>query len=180
MVADWAPSTEAIAAEVAVYRSGWLDQMRHRVPAAIRLETSGLAMRGLWQMTGLMLVGMALLKLGVLGAGRSPVFYAAMAAVGTSVGIPLVLHGVGRSMASGWDLRVHLATDGLFNYWGGLLVSLSWIATVMLLIRLGCRIRNGRIDRNRMLRAGPPGNCRRDIGYIEHLITIEYRIIVCC
>jgi len=141
MVADWAPSTEAIAAEVAVYRSGWLDQMRHRVPAAIRLETSGLAMRGLWQMTGLMLVGMALLKLGVLGAGRSPVFYAAMAAVGTSVGIPLVLHGVGRSMASGWDLRVHLATDGLFNYWGGLLVSLSWIATVMLLIRLGCRMK---------------------------------------
>jgi uncharacterized protein len=141
LVGDWAPSPEAIAAEVALYRSGWLDQMRHRVPTAIRLETSDLATRSLWQMTGLMLVGMALLKLGVLGAGRSPAFYAVMAAAGTGVGIPLVLHGVGRSMASGWDLRAHLAIDGLFNYWGGLLVSLSWIATVMLLIRLGWRMK---------------------------------------
>jgi uncharacterized protein len=141
LVADWAPSPEAIAAEVALYRSGWLDQMRHRVPTAFRLETSDLATRSLWQMTGLMLVGMALLKLGVLGAGRSPVLYAAMAAIGAGVGIPLILHGVGRSMASGWDLRAHLAIDGLFNYWGGLLVSLSWIATVMLLIRLGWRMK---------------------------------------
>jgi uncharacterized protein len=140
LLAAWAPSPQAIATEVATYRSGWLGQMKHRVPTALRIETSDLAMRSLWQMTGLMLVGMALLKLRVLAAARSPALYVAMAVVGAGVGVPLVLLGVAQSAASGWDLSAHLRANGHFNYWGSLLVSLSWIATVMLLARLGWRM----------------------------------------
>lgn len=141
MAARWAPSADAIAWEVTRYRSGWFEQMDHRIPAALRYETSHLATRSLWQMTGLMLVGMALLRLGVLNASRAPAFYAAMSAVGLGAGVPLVLYGVSRNIAHGWDVASYLAVTSHCNYWGGLVMSLGWIGSVMLLVRLGIKMR---------------------------------------
>ena len=138
--ARWAPSPEAIAWEVERYRGGWLAQMEHRVPAAFRYETSHLAMRSLWQMTGLMLVGMALHKLGVLAAARTPAFYVRMAGAGFGLGVPLVVAGVVFSVRRGWDAETYIAVARHTNYWGGLLVSLGWIGGVMLLVRLGHRM----------------------------------------
>ena len=133
----WAPSPEAIAWEVSRYRGGWLTQMEHRVPAAFRYETMHLATRSLWQMTGLMLVGMALHKLGVLAAARTPAFYARMALTGFGLGVPLVLSGVIVSVLRGWDGGTYRAITSQTNYWGGLVMSLGWIAGVMLLVRVG-------------------------------------------
>lgn len=141
MAARWAPSADAIAWEVTRYRSGWFEQMDHRIPSALRYETSHLATRSLWQMTGLMLVGMALLRLGVLTAARAPAFYAAMSAIGLGAGVPLVLYGVSRNIAHGWDVGSYLAVTSHCNYWGGLVMSLGWIGSVMLLVRLGIKMR---------------------------------------
>jgi uncharacterized protein len=135
--ARWAPSPEAIAWEVERYRGGWLAQMEHRVPAALRAETSNLALRSLWQMTGLMLIGMALQKTRVLTAAHSLAFYAAMAGLGFGVGGPLVLFGVSCAVADGWDAGRYLAVTSQANYWGGIVMSLGWIGAVMLLVRLG-------------------------------------------
>src|SRR5688572_23757855 len=139
--AAWAPSADVIAAEVARYRSGWVEQMGHRIPAALRYQTSHLATRSLWQMTGLMLVGMALLRLGVLTAARPAALYASMAALGFGIGVPLVLYGVSRSMNDGWDVGTYRAVTSQCNYWGGLVMSLGWIGGVMLLLRLGVKAR---------------------------------------
>ncbi len=139
MAARWAPSPDAVAWEVTRYRSGWLDQAAHRMPAALRYETSYLATRGLWQMTGLMLVGMAFVKLGVVTGNRTPRFYALMAGAGLGAGLPLVLYGVSRSVASGWDVSSYVTVDNHLYYWGAPLMSLGWIATVMLLVSLGVK-----------------------------------------
>jgi uncharacterized protein len=135
------PSPDAIAWEVTRYRSGWLEQMAHRVPTALRYETYYLATRGLWQMTGLMLIGMALLRLGVLTAARSLAFYAIMAVSGFAAGLPLVVYGVSRSVSSGWAADQYLGVDSQLNYWGGLLMTMGWIGSVMLLVRLRARMR---------------------------------------
>jgi uncharacterized protein len=141
LMAQWSPSPDAIAWEATRYGSGWLEQMAHRVPAALRNETSYLATRGLWQMTGLMLIGMALLELRVLTATRTPAFYAVMATGGLATGVPIVLYGVSRSITGGWDAVDYLTVVNQLNYWGGLLVSMGWIGVVMLLIRLGTSMR---------------------------------------
>jgi len=133
----WSPSADAVAWEVGRYRGGWLQQMAHRIPTALRYETSGLATRALWQMTGLMLVGMALMKLGILAAVRSPAFYAVMAAAGLAAGLPLVVVAVHGSAASGWDVHDYLALYGHLDYWGAPIMSLGWIAGVLFLVRLG-------------------------------------------
>jgi uncharacterized protein len=141
VAAEWRPSPEAVAWELARYRGGWLMQMEHRVPAAFRYETSYLAIRGLWQMTGLMLVGMALQKLDVLTARRPRAVYAAMLVGGLGIGIPAVLYGVSWSVTSDWSVETFRAITDPLNYWGGLIACAGWIGAVMLLARSGISLR---------------------------------------
>src|SRR5262245_33123811 len=84
---QWTPQPAMIALEITQYRGGWTEQMAHRVPAALETETTYFFTHLLWQMTGLMLIGMALFKLGVLTATRSRAFYVRMGTLGFGAGM---------------------------------------------------------------------------------------------
>lgn len=129
---QWTPRPEVIALEIAQYRGGWVEQMAHRVPAAWESQTWTFATRVMWQMAGLMLLGMALFKLGVLTAARSPAFYVRMAIAGFGAGGMLISLGLWRSFATQWDLLDYVLVGQELKYWGNLLVSLGWVALVML------------------------------------------------
>lgn len=131
------PSRAALAREVAVYRGGWLLQQAHRVPTAWAFQTSHLALRGVWQTGGLMLLGMGLFKIGVLAGERSDRWYAVLTAGGFGVGVPLMLLAVRRGFAHGWDLRDHMLVGIHLEYWGNLLVGLGWVGAILLLQRRG-------------------------------------------
>lgn len=137
----WAPSREMIDREIAAYRGGWWGQMAYRAPEAFQVETSQLVLRGFWQTGGLMLVGMALFKLGVLGGTRSARFYATMTALGFGVGLPIAWYGVARARALDWDLADFMLVGTQLSYWSDLAVGLGWIGLVMLLCRAGWRAR---------------------------------------
>jgi len=137
----WAPPAEVLDREIEAYRGGWWAQLTQRVPAALARETIGFATSSFWQMTGLMLIGMALFRFGILSATWSTEFYAMIALGGFGLGIPLVLYGVRAKFASAWDLRRALLIDGTVNYWGGILVGAAWVAAVMLAYRLGAHLR---------------------------------------
>ena len=136
----WSPPPVVVAREIEAYRSGWLEQMSHRVPTAFDRQTAGFVSRPLWQMTGLMIVGMGLFKLGVFTAARSMAFYSALAAGGFGLGVPVVLYAIRAGFASGWSLRAYLVVDALANYWGGFLVGLGWVGVVMLLCKSAGRL----------------------------------------
>ncbi|MEM7799381.1 MAG: DUF418 domain-containing protein [Chloroflexota bacterium] len=135
--ADWAPSAEAMAEEIRLYQGGWLSNMAHRVPASIEMQTTAFFFWGMWRAGGLMLIGMALFKLGVLTARRSTTFYRNMLIIGFLVGLPLVIYGLTSSFASGWSLEYARFVGNQFNYWGSLGVSLAYIAAVMLIAKSG-------------------------------------------
>jgi uncharacterized protein len=137
----WAPSPEMVAREIAAYRGGWGAQMAYRAPEAFQIETSQLVLRGLWQTSGLMLIGMGLFKLDVLTAARSTRFYAAMTALGIGLGLPLAWAGVARSRAHGFDLDDFMLAGAQLAYWGDLALGLGFVGLVMLLCRLGWRAR---------------------------------------
>ena len=138
---QWTPRPEAIALEIAQYRGGWTEQMAHRVPAALETETSSFATRLLWQMTGFMLLGMALYKLGVLSAARSRGFYLRMGTLGFGAGALLIALGIRRSFATNWDLLDFVLVSDQLHYWGNLFVALGWTSLVMLLCQRGWRLR---------------------------------------
>lgn len=133
-IADLDPSPEVIVSEVAAYRGSWLEQMTHRVPSAVALETFVFLFWALWRVSGVMLVGMALYKMGVLSAKRSRSFYVALVAVALLVGMPIIGIGIQHNFTNQWVSTARAYLIGVqHNYWASLLVGLGWIGTVMLL-----------------------------------------------
>jgi uncharacterized protein len=116
--------------------------MAQRVPAALENQTVSFLTRLLWQMTGLMLMGMGLLKLGVLSAARSRAFYLRMATIGFGAGTLLISLGLWRSYATKWDLLDFVLISEQLHYWGNLFVALGWVALVMLLCQRGWPLRS--------------------------------------
>ncbi len=139
--AQWTPQPSVIALEIAQYRGGWAEQMGHRVPAALETQTVAFVTRLLWQMIGLMLIGMALFKLGVINATRSRTFYLGMGTLGFGAGILLISLGLWRSFVTKWDLLDFTLTSQQLDYWGNLFVALGWTALVMLVCQRGWPLR---------------------------------------
>jgi uncharacterized protein len=140
--AQWTPRPAIINLEIAQYRGGWAEQMAQRVPAALETQTVSFVTKLLWQMTGLMLIGMALFKLGVLSAARSRTFYLRMAILGCGAGIMLIALGLWRSYATKWDLLDFALVSQQLQYWGNLFVALGWTALVMLLCQRAWQLRS--------------------------------------
>jgi uncharacterized protein len=140
--ARWTPRPAIINLEIARYRGGWLEQMAQRVPAALETEIVSFVTKLFWQMTGLMLMGMALFKLGVLSAARSRTFYLRMGSLGFGAGLLLISLGIRRSFATGWDLLDFVLVSQPLHYWGDLFMALGWVAVVMLLCRRGWPLRS--------------------------------------
>ena len=130
----WTSTPEMAAMEIAAYRGGWTEQMRYRVPDSVQMETVVFLAVAFWRVTGLMLIGMALFKLGVFSAGWPRLTYLKLVIIGLFIGIPITLYGTYRDFAAGWDFRYSFFYGVEFNYWASVLVSLGWIGLAM----LGC------------------------------------------
>lgn len=137
LAADLDPPAEALEQEVAIYRGGWLDQMEHRVPEALSMQTGVYFFWAFWRVGGLMLLGMALFKLGVLSARAEGRTYVGMVAAGLVLGIPLIVLGMIRNATTGWAAPEFFFLGSLYNYWGSIPVALGWVGAVMLVCRTG-------------------------------------------
>ena len=133
----WAPSPELITDEVEAYRGGWIEQQSHRGPSTLFMETMMLLTGQLWRCGGLMLLGMALFKLGYLSASRSDTDYGRLIAWAAVIGLPIVGAGVWYREMVDWNVQSAFMLGGQFNYWGSLLVALGWIGAVMLVCKHG-------------------------------------------
>ena len=101
----WMPTTSQVAKEIAAYRGDWTVQMKFRVPDSVQMETIFFVAFTFWRVTGLMLAGMALFKLGIFGAKRPASLYGMMIAVAVCIGIPVTLYGTHRDFSAGWDKK---------------------------------------------------------------------------
>ena len=132
---QWAPPADAVAQQVATYQGSWVHQMGHRAPMMFGVQTLGLMFAVMWRAGGVMLLGMALFKWGVLSAKRSVVTYAVIVVGGAGLGIPVILYGVRQNVAAQWDMNYSFFLGGQYNYWASILVALAWIGLVMLLCK---------------------------------------------
>ena len=133
----WSPSPEELAAETAAFQGGWLEQQPWRVGYSAEFHLEDILFWGLWRAGGLMLLGMALFKWGVLPGARRPAFYAQQTAIGLGVGIALVAWGLMQHHATGWNMRDSFFLVGQWNYWGSILVSLGYIGLLVTIWKAG-------------------------------------------
>ncbi len=132
----WRPDAAKVAEEMNAYRGGWLEQMQHRVPFFFEFSAIFLWIF-FWRPAGVMLLGMALYKLGALSAQCSTRFYLALIAAAALVGLPLIVYGVRLNEAAGWSLEWSFFHGAQLNYWGSVLVSLGYVGLVMLVCKSG-------------------------------------------
>lgn len=128
---SWAPTDSVLAKELNGYRGGWIDQVPVRSTTALLFQTIALLIFVGWRVWGLMLIGMALLKLGILDGSRPPRFYARMAALGFGIGLPVVALGVWLHTATGWNARYSMFLISQLNYFASIAVAFGWIGLVM-------------------------------------------------
>ncbi len=133
----WTPPPKAVQNELDAYRGSWSAQQPQRAARAIFMETNHFLTETMWRAGGLMLIGMALFKLGVFSAQRSRSFYLRMMSLGFGLGLPIVVYGVVYCNDSGWDVHSAFFGGSQFNYWGSLLVAAGYIGLVMLVCQKG-------------------------------------------
>jgi len=128
----WQPGAEQVQQEIATYTGPWSGQLPHRVEMSLGFHTGYFLKWGFWRAGGLMIVGMALFKLGIFSAARAAKTYATMAVVGLLAGLPLIYTGVRMNEAAQWDLKYSFFFGVQFNYWGSLLMSTAYVGILML------------------------------------------------
>ena len=131
--AMFAPDAWEVAAEVEAYRGGYTDNLTDRIPRNFMMQTQGFLFFSLWRAAGMMLIGMALLKWGVLSGRRSKRFYAYLALVGCGVGLPLAWFGAHSMVAFDFDFVRRFTVDNHFNLWGSALAAVGYVGVLMLL-----------------------------------------------
>jgi uncharacterized protein len=129
----WVPNSEQVAKEIAIYRGTWWQQMAHRAPEAMGMQTWAFFTWSFWRAGGLMLIGMALFKWGVLSAKLSRRFYVWMIILGFSIGLPLITIGIFRNFSHNWLFDYSMFLGYQYNYWGSLCIAAAYIGIIMLI-----------------------------------------------
>lgn len=137
MRAELTPPASKFAEDIAAVRSGAAGALRYNALTALMLQTVFFAMMTAWRVSGLMLIGMALMRLGFFSARWSPRAYAAVAAAGYAAGFAIIIPGGLGAAADGAGMEHMFTLEGLANYIGSPLVALAHAAMVMLAVRAG-------------------------------------------
>ena len=133
----FAPSDADIAAEVGAYLGSYIDALTQRAPFVAFMQVNATLAFVVWRVGGLMLLGMALMKLGVLSGERSARFYRKLALVGYGVGLPLAVLSAVLLEAHRFDPLYAARFGGVPNYVGSILVAFGHIGAVALLVKSG-------------------------------------------
>lgn len=126
--------------DMKTYRGGYVGIVKERAGELVQAHTFGFLF-GFWYVTGRMLIGMGLMKLGVFSAERSRLFYQRMMLFGYGFGLPLVLAETFHIYVSDWN--VHDRLGSLFSGWmfvggfTGIPLALGHIGLVMIIIQSG-------------------------------------------
>ncbi|HET9192346.1 MAG TPA: DUF418 domain-containing protein [Vicinamibacterales bacterium] len=133
----WQPSPGDVADETAAFKGGWLAQQSWRASYSAEFHLQDFIVWDLWRLSGLMLLGMALLKWAVLTGGKTRRQYAVLTAMGLATGLPLAALGLSRLHAAGWRLPEAVFFAPQWNYWGSLLAALGYIGLLMTIWQAG-------------------------------------------
>ena len=130
------PTRDALAEDVAIHLDGYRGILEFRAPFVVEMQTGNMVFFA-WRIGGLMLIGMGLMKLGVLSGQRSARFYKALLAIGYGLGLPMTIFSAWLANSVKWDGMFMFGLGMVPNYYGSVPVALGHIAAVMLIVNRG-------------------------------------------
>jgi uncharacterized protein len=132
-----AHDSETIQEDIERHKEGYAAQFGQRAEENLYGETLGFLFWAGPRGGGLMLIGMALMQLGVFAAVRSYRFYTLLMLFGYGLGLPLVGYGIVDMMQHDFEPLHETLVGGHFNYVGSLFVALGHVGLVMLICKAG-------------------------------------------
>lgn len=131
------PTEIILTQQTKAYLGGFGDVFAARASEAIMAQTAIFLMYAIWRAGGLMLIGMAFLKLGFFSSDRDRRYYLKFILVGYLVGLPLASYGTYSLIASGYDPLQMMLVMGVIDYIGSAFMALGHAGLIMLICRLG-------------------------------------------
>ena len=135
MKAGWEPPQEELDAELEAFRGSWIEQIERRALLAVFLQTAVVLIYSLWRAAGLMLIGMALMQLGLLSGQWSRGFYTKLALVGLSVGLLLGCYACYELVASDFAFPDAMTFTRNYIMLASLFMAAGYLGLIMLIPR---------------------------------------------
>ena len=104
-----------------------------RAPQSFMMQTQGFLMLWLWRTTGLMLLGMALMRSGFLAGQLAPSVYWRAMLPGFLIGLPPIAWGIARNEQMGWTFEYSQFFGMLPNHFGSVLLSLAYVSLLIVM-----------------------------------------------
>jgi len=131
------PTPEALQKDVDTHLGGYAGIVAYRAPTVASMQLQNTFAFAIWRIAGLMILGMAFMKLGILSGRRDAGFYRRMALLGYGLGLPIMIFSAMNSWAHGFEPLYMFRIGMAPNYVGSILVSFGHIALVMLIVKSG-------------------------------------------
>ncbi len=132
-----APTPEDVQKDIDVHRGDYLGIAAQRIPFVVQMQIFGVLFFGLTRVLALMLIGMTLMKLGIVSAERSGQFYRNMMITGYVVGLPLTIYSAIDLGAHDFSQLYVMKWGGTANYFGSLIVGLGHVGLGMWIVKNG-------------------------------------------
>ena len=131
------PPAQQVAEDTEAYTGSYPGIVEYRAPMVMMMQTQGTFGFVIWRVGGLMLLGMALMKLGIVSGERSNAFYRKMMLIGYGIGLPIMAFSAWNLHAHQWDFLWVFRVGNMPNYVGSILVAFGHIALVMITVKAG-------------------------------------------
>lgn len=131
------PSPAYIAEMEEVHRGGYAELFEHRADLVVMIQFIFFPIFMFWRAAALMLLGILLVRNGVLIGERSPRFYILMAVAGYAIGVPIVLWGLWLNSSRGWDPSFFNFPGQIPNIVGSVAVMLGHAGVLLFVVKSG-------------------------------------------
>jgi uncharacterized protein len=144
LLADWeqqrpfmAPTDEDLQKDLDAYDGNYIDITVHRAPVVASMQIFTTLFFGIFRVAALMMIGMALMKLGILSGERSSNYYRNLMLTGYLLGLPLTVFSAFDLYAHQFNTLYVFRYGGIANYVGSLIVAFGHIGLIMLIVKSG-------------------------------------------
>lgn len=137
IIADesWLATGSHALAEIAAYRGSFAEQLAMRVEQSVAMHFFGIPTEQFLYLLGVMALGMAAFKSGLLTGEWSNRAYLRLAVTGLALGLPLIGLGVVMNENAGWEMTFSLYFGRMPNTLAAPLLAFAYIALVILAAR---------------------------------------------
>ena len=133
---DAHPPEEKIYKMIDEHQGHYFDNIAANAEGIVQRQSYGLYMYSFWDAVGMMFIGMALLKLGVLNAARSTRFYVALIVFGYGIGVSVNYYEMRLLMDNNFSVMAFSQSRLTYDA-GRLPVTLGHVGLVMLICKQG-------------------------------------------